>query len=72
MYRRFGYLASRLILEKQDDLRRLESQLECVDENQRKRCPEGLKTRQLFEGQEPTQQQVLLEKIEGKFLEYCK
>ena len=72
MYRRFGYLASRVILEKQDDLRRLEMELDDCEKRQGKRCPERLTTRTRLEGQKPTPQQKILEKIEKKYLEYCK
>ncbi|KAL9110402.1 MAG: hypothetical protein Q9227_005133 [Pyrenula ochraceoflavens] len=70
-YRRFGYLSSRLILEKQDDLRQLEQELERADKRQVKLCAEELKTRRCIEGQAPTEQHFILKKIEDKFHEYC-
>ena len=72
MYRRFGYLQSRLLLEKQDDLRRLEAKLDALDMQDTPECQEGLITRDVCEDEDPAPQQVLLQKIETKFMEYCK
>ena len=72
VYRRFGYLQSRLLLEKQDDLRRLEAKLDTLDGQDTPECQEGLVTRDVCEDEDPAPQQVLLQKIETKFLEYCK
>ena len=74
LYRRFGYLQSRLLLEKQDDLRLLEEELGRLDRRHGKK-PESamaisLKTRE--ESDEPYVQErkSLLSSIEVKWLEY--
>ena len=69
IYRRFGYLQSRLLLEKQDEIRRLEEDLDYQDEKAAEECEMEIRTRDFVEGQEPPQQ-ALLKQIETKFLEY--
>jgi hypothetical protein len=45
LYRRFGYLQSRVLLEKQDDLRQLERELERLDQQDKEADEELLRTR---------------------------
>lgn len=72
LYRRFGYLQSRLLLEKQDDLRRLESQLEVMDyEDNVPARRDILKTRLYHDDECAKERKALVEKIEKKWLEYC-
>ena len=70
IYRRFGYLQSRLLLEKQDDLRKLEEALDRLDTSDTK--GEGkedfLSIRRNF-GEERNK---LLADIEKTWLQYCK
>ncbi|KAI1616841.1 hypothetical protein EDD36DRAFT_472183 [Exophiala viscosa] len=68
LYRRFGYLQSRLLLEKQDELGKLECDLDFMDrlefdEDVRK---EVLRTRE-FQGQE---RKDLLQKVEKTWIQY--
>ena len=78
MYRRFGYLQSRLLLHKQDELRELEDDLRDMDDRD-KETEEGIEclqsrdlddTRTLPEGRET--RKALLQRIEKKMLEYGK
>ena len=71
VYRRFGYLQSRLLLEKQDDLRRLESALDRFDKKEFKKNEEALMSRQDIEEPEFAPRRELMQKIETKFNEYC-
>jgi hypothetical protein len=71
VYRRFGYLQSRLLLEKQDDLRRLESELDRFDKKEFKKNEEALMSRQDIEEPESAPRRELMQKIETKFNEYC-
>jgi hypothetical protein len=71
VYRRFGYLQSRLLLEKQDDLRRLESELDRFDKKAFKKNEEALMSRQDIEEPEFAPRRALMQKIEAKFNEYC-
>lgn len=71
VFRRFGYLQSRLLLEKQDDLRLLETQLDKLDQADARNEPESLMTREVLEDDDARPQAELLGKIEKKFCEYC-
>jgi len=71
VFRRFGYLQSRLLLAKQDDLRLLETQLDRLDKADARNDPESLMTRQVLEEDDAKPQAELLEEIEKKFCEYC-
>ena len=71
VYRRFGYLQSRLLLEKQDDLRRLESALDRLDKNYFNGDETALMSRHDIEEPESAALRELLHKIETKFHEYC-
>jgi hypothetical protein len=72
LFRRFGYLQARILLEKQDDLRRLESDLNLMDNDD---IDEGrgryLKTRVYNDSDCMKPHQELMKKIEAKWLEYC-
>ncbi|KAK5733769.1 hypothetical protein LTR17_009473 [Elasticomyces elasticus] len=65
LYRRFGYLQSRLLLDKQDELRQLESQLDNMDRFEEN--PAGLITRS---GQGQLRKELLAQ-IELKFRDYA-
>ncbi|KAK4897420.1 hypothetical protein LTR27_004940 [Elasticomyces elasticus] len=65
LYRRFGYLQSRLLLDKQDELRLLETQLDDMDRSEK--SPAGLITRS---GQGQPRKE-LFTKIESKFRDYA-
>lgn len=79
VYRRFGYLHSRLLLYKQDELRELEERLQTMDnldlggDNDTKKC---LKSRDLDDGRVGRPglgtRKSLFEIIERKALEYGK
>lgn len=76
IYRRFGYIHSRLLLNKQDELRELEASLHDMDLIDAS-CKTGslcLQSRELDEEREQDQglgsRKVLLEKIEQKTLQY--
>lgn len=66
LYRRFGYLQSRILLQRQDELRVLEEQLEKLDEDDYYNNPHRLQRREL-QGETRTK---LLEEIESKFCQY--
>ena len=66
VYRRFGYLQSRLLLDKQDQLRILENELDTLDAKDSWRSTRLGLTREEFEPR-----QALLDKIETVFVSYC-
>ena len=66
LYRRFGFLQARLLLNKQDQLRALEEQLDEIDNGDDE---EHLKSRDVDDADE-TPRTRLLRKIETKFKEY--
>jgi hypothetical protein len=70
-YRRFGYLQSRLLLYKQDELRSLEEELDCLDkgDNDSAKTRRYLKSRDL-DTKRGGERIELLGKIETKFKEY--
>ncbi|KAK5728588.1 hypothetical protein LTR15_001725 [Elasticomyces elasticus] len=65
LYRRFGYLQSRLLLDKQDELRQLEIQLDVLDKDEKD--PAALISR---DGQGQPRK-ALLTQIESKFRDYA-
>lgn len=71
LYRRFGYLQSRLLLEKQDDLRRLEYELDCMDAADVAEDEEVLRTRRYYREDDMKDRVDLMQRIEKKWLEYC-
>lgn len=71
MYRRFGFLQSRLLLEKQDELRELEEQLDRSDKKEEKAAVTRPMTRDLVSDQLADRKE-LLSKVEEKFCAYGK
>ena len=66
VYRRYGYLQSRILLEKQDELRLLEEQLDAIDKSEMHKRPHKLFGRK-HQGEE---RKGLLAQIEVTFCEY--
>jgi hypothetical protein len=66
LYRRFGFLQARLLLNKQDQLRALEEQLDEIDRGDDE---EYLTSRDMDDADERPRSK-LLKKIETKFKEY--
>lgn len=71
MYRRFGFLQTRLLLYKQDELRELESDLDHLDGVHRLHNPKWLTWRECDDVRSGLRKK-LLSKIEQKHNEYCK
>jgi hypothetical protein len=71
VYRRFGFIQARLLLEKQDDLRKLESKLDRYDTRlgQDAQTKETLRTRDL-KLDAATARKDLMDKLEKCFNEY--
>lgn len=69
LYRRFGYLQARLLLNKQDELRVLERKLDRMDTFDARDHPTRLQTRDLKE-EDAAPKRELLRQIEEKFREY--
>lgn len=69
MYRRFGYLQARLLLDKQDQLRRLEERLERLDEKVTESDPDRLCTRDLS-GDDAVAHESLMKTIEENYCSY--
>jgi hypothetical protein len=73
IYRRFGYLQARLLLEKQSELRRLERALEILDIedkcDKKISCQRDLKTISRT-GDRAVKRLELMEEIERKFREF--
>ena len=70
IYRRFGYLQARLLLEKQDQLRRLEWDLDLMDEEDKRAQPRSLITFETADAGKAQVRQELMQKIEEKFRDY--
>jgi len=71
VYRRFGYVQARLLLEKQDELRRLEQKLDSYDKKVQKARPINLMTLDL-RPEDAAQRKEIMDKLERKFCEYGK
>ncbi|KAL9088954.1 MAG: hypothetical protein Q9165_006011 [Trypethelium subeluteriae] len=69
VYRRFGFLQSRLLLEKQDEMRKLEKRIDRADASAAKTDPETLKTRDLNEG-DAAPRRALFKQAEAAFRDY--
>ena len=69
VYRRFGWLQSRLLLDKQDELRCLERTLDAMDQDDAGENPTRLVTRDLSK-EEAAPRRDLLKQIEDKYREY--
>ncbi|KAF2230438.1 hypothetical protein EV356DRAFT_536371 [Viridothelium virens] len=70
IYRRFGYLQSRLLLDKQDELRKLENKLDRLDTVDARDHPKRLTTTDL-KAVEAAPRKELLKETEVKFREYA-
>lgn len=70
LYRRFGFLQSRLLLNKQDELRKLEKDLDRMDKVDEKNDPGVLRSRERDDAENGRRKKLLYE-IEKKFKEYC-
>ncbi|KAF2231422.1 hypothetical protein EV356DRAFT_293280 [Viridothelium virens] len=70
VYRRFGYLQSRLLLEKQDELRKLERKLDLIDDYNKTANPTLLQMRDLTEEEGAAPRRALFTQIEERFREY--
>lgn len=73
IYRRFGTLRNRVILQKQHELAKLEKDLEELDkrdheDDERKFCLSSIE----FDQELSTERQTLIQSIEGKLAEYGK
>jgi hypothetical protein len=71
IFRRFGYIQARLILEKQDELRKLENGLDELDEEIGNEHAGYLNTRDLKPNLATTRK-TLMDKLEKTFCEYGK
>ncbi|KAI9653000.1 MAG: hypothetical protein M1821_007753 [Bathelium mastoideum] len=70
VYRRFGFLQSRLLLEKQDEMRKLEKRIDRADALVAKTDPENLKTRDLNEDV-AAPRRALFKQAEEAFRDYA-
>lgn len=71
VYRHFGYLQSRLLVEKQNDLQLLEDELDELDCKDEAEDSRRLRTRRDYDAEHMQERVRLLERIERKWLEYC-
>ncbi|KAF2432801.1 hypothetical protein EJ08DRAFT_630152 [Tothia fuscella] len=71
VYRRFGYIQSRLLLNKQDELRELEESLDLYDQRQFRTQPLDVMTRSDLAGTDAKDRQQLFEKLEHRFCSYA-
>lgn len=69
LYRRFGFLQARLLLHKQDELRRMETLLDGIDKYDANNRPNLLKARER-DDKESGHRKKLFDEIEQKFREY--
>jgi hypothetical protein len=72
IFRRFGYIQSRLILEKQDELRKLETELDALDEKFKAKNEYGLYSRNDMEPTLGKEHRQLMTRLEKEFREYGK
>ena len=70
LYRRFGFLQARILLNKQDELRELEKDLDRMDKVDERKDPEVLRSREK-DAASSERRKNLLYNIEQKFKEYC-
>ena len=71
IYRRFGFVQSRLLLDKQYELQDLEKTLEEMDKDEEEAVPGSLKMGELDFGS-PSQRKRLMKDLEAKYNEYGK
>jgi hypothetical protein len=69
LYRRFGFLQARILLNKQDQLRELEKDLDRLDKLDSKKDPSVLKSREKDDAVNSRRKKILSE-AEDKFKEY--
>jgi hypothetical protein len=69
LYRRFGFLQARILLNKQDQLRELEKDLDRLDKLDLKKNPSVLKSREK-DNAVNSRRRKILSKIEENFKEY--
>jgi hypothetical protein len=69
VYRRFGYIQSRLLLDKQDELRKLEQELGDFDQQVQRQRPANLTTRDLGPSDAASRVQ-LMNKVARSFREF--
>ncbi|KAI9729941.1 MAG: hypothetical protein M1834_006138 [Cirrosporium novae-zelandiae] len=70
MCRRFGFLHTRVLLYRQDELRELEDQLICLDQEDFEENPKLLQSRALDDAQEGSFRRGLIQTIDDKLKEY--
>ncbi len=70
VYRRFGYLQSRLLLEKQEHLRKLEEELETLDTEDEQAESRNLTTMENYDSERYKPRRLLMERIESQFQAY--
>jgi hypothetical protein len=72
IYRRFGYVQARLLLERQDELRKLERRLDSFDQRMGDKDSAILRIRDEDpEDPEVVERKKLIDALQAKFLEYC-
>jgi hypothetical protein len=71
LYRRFGFIQARILLDKQDEMRILEEKLDRMDQRIKNSDPDSLQTRDIAE-EDGRPRKELLKRIETKFCEYGK
>lgn len=71
LYRRFGFIQARILLDKQDEMRVLEEKLDRMDKRINCTDPDSLQTRDINED-DGRPRKELLKKIDTKFCEYGK
>lgn len=69
LYRRFGFLQARLLLNKQDELRELEKDLDRLDKVDQAKDPSLLKSREKDDAVDGRRKKLLYD-VEEKFKEY--
>ncbi len=69
IYRRFGFLSTRLLLDQQDQLRLLEEELDDLDQDDTETNPVRNRTRDLSEEDSGERRELLL-RIKSEYCEY--
>ena len=70
VYRRFGYLQSRLLLEKQEHLRQLENELDNLDLEDAETWPRQLTTMENYDNEQHKPRRHLMRRIDRAFRRY--
>jgi hypothetical protein len=73
LYRRFGYVQARLLIERQEDLRKLEAELDSFDKEMAvKKNQSILRSRDERSSDRDVQRRrALIDSLQKKFCEYC-